>query len=183
MSDPSAQPLLITTTDDVDKALKCLDILYADRKQLELRHSEALAALTEQTARDKEPVLDEIARYEAAIRAFTLKHRRSLLRRFGRTIKLENGVIKFRIIRRSLHTPKDTKALVNLLLHVPGGKRYLRATWSLDRTALGNAKSSKLWRRLRGLGAWVGKQEGLFLETPHAPEPVQLQLRRYPQVQ
>ncbi|TAH31850.1 hypothetical protein EYC58_04190 [Candidatus Saccharibacteria bacterium] len=183
MSDPSAQRPLINRIEDVDTQLKRVDELYSLLGQLDAYHAEAVKMLLNQTLRAKEPLLDELTRLEAEIRTFVLGHRRSLLRRFGRTIKLGNGIIKFRVIRRSLHTPKDTKSLINLLLNTRGGKRYLRVTWSLDRTALANAKSSKLWRRLQGLGAWVGKQEGLFLETPHAPEPVQLNLRRYPQVQ
>ena len=145
-------------------------------------------AIRDASARFDDDLARKRAEYEvlrAELGAFVRKNRGWILATFGRTIEVFDpqqeviGTIKFRIIGRSLTTPKDDKPVVEALLARRGGKRYLRLRWELNRDAIAGA-SPKLHRALAPLGVWVGRKQQVTIRTRKMPSPLTILMRRYP---
>lgn len=126
-----------------------------------------------------EPLDKQQRDIEAAATVHLKRRRRSLRNRFGITIQLDNGIVKWRIIGRSLDTPKDTQPIVKHLLGRRGGRRYLRVKYELDRKALAGA-DHRLLRDLASLGVWAGRHEQLTILPRGAEDPILLEYSRYP---
>lgn|GEM_PF-5824273 len=88
------------------------------------------------------------------------------------------GVIKEVLRAVELDKPGDTKPAVELLRARPGGKRYLKVTYSLDLRKLLQAPA-ELRAQLRPLGFWWGRHRTLSVKSPSSEEPKQLSRRRY----
>lgn len=179
MTRPGVEFPPVTSIEDVNGRLLRVDELEAELSQVLERRQRAIAAIDETSERAKKRIEDELDSHRAAIKKFILSRRASLIRRLGRTIQLDNGIIKIHKIRASLHTPKNTEQIIQHLLDMRGGKRYLRVSYTLDRLAL--AKAGKdLLRHLRPLGVWVGREEQVTIQTEHMAKAATLHTRPYP---
>jgi hypothetical protein len=79
-----------------------------------------------------------------------------LTRRHSKTIKRDKGEVKVILQRRSLDLPASEAAVIEALLSVPRGKKYLVLKYQLDKRALLSAPGTLLMK-LRSRGVWVGK--------------------------
>lgn len=112
-----------------------------------------------------------------AVEAYLRSHRSSIRRRFGKTVTLTHGVIKW-FVRRSFELPKDESPVVAELLAMRGGKKYLIETHKVNETALSQAPQSVL-SRLRRLGVLDARFEHLNVTITGQTQPVKLSRRRY----
>ena len=159
-------------------ALSRLVVWYGQKRHIELRYAEEVAALGRARDENLAPVAAEIDALLETVTGYLKVHRRSLRRKYGTTIVTNQGVtIKWRVIGRSLETPKDVKPIINWLLSRVGGKRYLRIRCELDREALSRA-NPKVLRSLRSFGVWAGRHEHLSLQLA-GEAPIVLDRRRY----
>lgn len=109
-----------------------------------------------------EPLNQRIDQIMNAVGAYAKPRRRWWLRRYGRTVSIPGGgTVAWRVVPRSLETPKNTEGIVNQLLLIRGGKRYLSVKYSLDKRALASASPALL----RRLGLWAGPHEWLVVAT------------------
>lgn len=130
-------------------------------------HNKALAPLNKQ-----------LAALDKRLAHLVLQRRRSILNHFGKVVKLPGGTIRYRIDTKSLDTPKVVTAIVNFLLTMRGGKKYLTLKWSLDRDALAQA-SEHVIARLRPLGVRVVRHEHITIKSDSEEEPTTLVRRPY----
>jgi phage host-nuclease inhibitor protein Gam len=112
-----------------------------------------------------------------AIEAYLHTHRSSIRRKFGRTVTLTHGVIKW-FVRRSFDLPKDEKPVIAVLLGIRGGKKYLNITYQVNETALSQAPKSLLLR-LRPFGVGNVRYEHLNVTVTGQKQPIKLSRRRY----
>jgi hypothetical protein len=141
-----------------------------------------MAAITRARAKKTEktkPLQEELKNLDARLAKILLTRKRSLWARFGKTIKTPYAVIRYRTDSASLDTPRNTSAIVNFLLRMRRGNRYLTWTPSLNRDVITN---SSVWtqRLLRPLGVWVGRHAIITIKTTGEDEPTTLDRRRYP---
>jgi hypothetical protein len=178
MADEATQdPIVVTSMDDVDARLAELSELAVQeeeqlvaKKKFDKEHAEALA-----------PIRARQAAIREAIAAYVHPRRRHILRRHGRTITLKNGTLKYRVIGRSLDTPKNVGPIIAALLALRGGKRYLTVTYTLDRKKLAAAGYSVL-AMLKPLGVWAGRHENLSIQAEEEDEPTIVRHYRFPQL-
>ena len=177
--DSTGEIIVPTTMDEVDVLLGRLARTSELARQMIRQRDVAVAEIQELAAVSIAPLESEQAQLREAVATYLRRRRKSILHRNGRTIQLASGVIKWRVVPRSLDAPKDDKDLINFLLNLHGGKRYLRATYSLDKKALALA-GPKLMRRLRSFGVWVGRHENLTIQASGEPKPVVVRHNRFP---
>lgn len=139
----------------------------------------AIARAKTKRAEKTKPLQKELKGLDARLTKVLLTRKRSLWARFGKTIKLQDAVIRYRTDASSLDTPRDTTAIINFLRHIRSGNRYLTWTPSLNRDAITN---SSVWtqRLLKPLGVWVGRHAIITIKTTSEDEPTTLDRRRFP---
>jgi phage host-nuclease inhibitor protein Gam len=166
-----------TNMDELDKLLK--------RKQLikpKLDDAKSKVAAIKSNAQSLEvtivqPLIKLDGAIDVAIESYLHSHRSWILRKFGKTITLPHGVVKW-FIRHSFDLPKDETAVVAALLKRRGGKKYLDVSYRVNETALSQAPRSLL-ARLSRLGVWSGRYEHLNITVAGQKTPVKLSRRRY----
>jgi hypothetical protein len=126
-----------------------------------------------------EPLLAELKSLDKRLVLLLVARRRYFWNKSGKVITLPNAVIRYMTVAKSLDTPKDTSKIVDYLLRMRGGRRYLTFTPSLNRDAITNAGAS-IHTRLKPLGAWVGKHAIITIKTAGEDEPTTLDRRRFP---
>lgn len=169
-----------TSMEDIDALLGLSgELLELEKRAIE-NDTIAKAAISAQTAAIVDPIRIKRAAIDEAIADYQLKHRKNILARFGRTIKLSNGVIKWRIVPRSVEVPKDTKPIVNFLKNRRNGRKVLRQIWALDKEALANADSRLLRQLNRNFtGFWAGKHEHVMIQPRGEDKARTVAQRRY----
>lgn len=177
--DPASEIVAPTTMDEVDALMARLSQTAELVEQAAARRDVAIAAVQDLAAATIAPLEFEQAQLRKVIAAYLRQRRRSILSKRGRTVKLANGEIKWRVVPRSLDVPKDDKSVINFLLNLRGGKRYLRATYSVDKKALA-AATPRLLTSLRHLGVWAGKHENLTIQARSEKKPTIVHHSRFP---
>lgn len=164
---------------ELDALLERKSEIISIKKKAMARHAAIVASSESVMAQTIEPLDEEESRIDKTITAFIIRRQRSIRSRFGRTAELAHGTIKFRVIPRSLETPKDAKPAINFLLRMRGGKRYLRVTYALDKDAIKNANNSLL-QKLKSFGIWAGKHEHITVQARGEDEATVISRRRFP---
>jgi hypothetical protein len=169
--------IVVTSMNDVDELFEELSALAIEeearleaKKESDKAHAAALA-----------PIKARQAAIREAIAGYIHPRRRHILRRHGRTIKRDHGLIKYRVIGRSLDTPKNEKPIVAALLAMRGGKRYLTVTYTLNRDALAAANPSVM-SKLRRFGVWAGRHENLSIQADGEAKPTVVRHNRFPRL-
>jgi hypothetical protein len=171
----------ITPSNDLNELkalvkLRC-EILDEIRSADEIEKA-AIAKAKADKAEQTKFSLEQIDILDSRLTKLLISRKKSLTARFGKTITLPGGVIRYRIDAKSLETPKAVVAIINFLLGVRGGKRYLTFTPTLNRDAITNAGES-LHRKLWPFGAWVGKHATISIKSTGESGPKTLDSRRY----
>ncbi len=163
-----------------------LDTLVKKRRQLleaidvELAvEKRTVAKAKARRAEKTKPLLDELKQLDEGLTKLLIARKRSLWHRFGKTISLPDGVIRYRTDAKSLDTPRNTTAIIYFLRGKRGGNRYLTWTPSLNRDAITNSDSSLL-AKLKPLGVWVGRHAIITIKSTGQEEPTTLDRRRFP---
>lgn len=167
--------------EEVNELLKRYHELSNSEKDALAKEEQIIKATQSLTADVVDPIRQHKEAIRVAMKTYFNANRKSVLARFGRTIELSDGTIKFRIIAKSLEVPKDTKPIVRYLLNRRGGKKYLRPTWALDKDALVQADPGLLHllnRRFRGF--WAGRHEHISIKPTDEDEPITISVRRFP---
>jgi hypothetical protein len=168
----------------VPKSMKELDELFAQKQsikpQIDDAKSKVAAIKADATALEKTIVSPLVALDQAiniAAEAYLHQRRSSIRRKFGKTVTLSHGIIKW-FVRRSFELPKDETPVIATLLAMRGGKKYLNVTYTVNETALSQAPKSVL-SRLRRLGVSNGRFEHLNITIAGQTQPTKLSRRRY----
>ena len=174
------EPIVIKNADDVDRVLGELDTLATyitdaatSRDAVIATASEAYEEVTATWVARQQEILQ-------ALKEYLMPRRRSWLRRFGRTAKLENGAVMWKMIGASLVTPKDETPVVAALLGMRGGKKLLRVKWEVERKAFSTAPAWIL-RRLKPLGVYYTRHETLSVKAGNH-KAIELDKRPYPRI-
>lgn len=179
-TEPSAEePLVVESMEDVDYLLKRLSELNEIATRENDFYEAMLTRLKKRHHDASTPITDEQKRIREAIATFMQRRRPLIIRRFGKVIVRETGEIKWYIRGPFVETPRNTNAIIDLLLKTRGGKRFVITTHELDRKALPKA-SPRLLRKLRPLGLSVGKNEYFSIKALGEEESTVVRKRRYP---
>ncbi len=180
-----SRPPLLTRQQGRSALDKQLDKLLERREELEsviadanTRHAERLAKLELRHQKELGKAPKRLIKLDAKLAAFLERHRYWLTRRHSKTIVRPFGEVKEVLRAVELDKPGDTKSAVDLLLARPGGKRYLKRTYTLDLRKLRQAPP-ELRATLRPLGFWWGRHRTLTVKSPSSKEPKQLSRRRF----
>ena len=152
-------------------------------KAARVDEKQVINAVQALTARVIDPLIQEKLAIRAALQVYFTTNRKSVLAKFGRTIEFAEGTIKFRVIPKSLELPKDPKPIVQWLLHFRGAKkRYLHATYTLNKEALAHA-NQRLLSLLHALWPefWAGRHEIVSFKPVGEEDPITIARRRYPE--
>jgi phage host-nuclease inhibitor protein Gam len=159
---------LVARRDEVLKSAARLEAVSADAQaQIRALYQSAAA-----------PINGELSVIAERLTWFVVNRRRSLMSRLGKVISFPGGTIRYRVDQKSLDTPRVTTAIVNFLLVMRGGKRYLTVKWSLNRDALTHA-SEHVLAKLRPLGVRVVRHEHITVKSDSQDEPTTLVRRPY----
>jgi phage host-nuclease inhibitor protein Gam len=169
-----------TTLDDVDALLK-----RRGKNSATVRDALAVEGSANEKAAETRAQVVKIPKQQNAlidemIAQYVTRHRKGLLGRFGRTINLSNGVIKVRVIRKSVELPVDTKPVIQWLLAHRFGKQKVRMVPEVDKVAL-LASSPGYIRKLHPLGVWVGRHENISIQANDEERSTIISHRRYRQ--
>ncbi len=142
------------------------------------RLAEAQAMVASAHQPEIETLHDQQTELDRRLTALLILHKRAFTNRFGKVAELPGGVVRYRRDAKSLDTPKSVTAIINFLLMMRGGKRYLTLKWSLNRDALTQANASLL-RKLRPLGVRVARHDIITIKSDGQDEPTTLSRRPY----
>lgn len=121
------------------------------------------------------------AAIDEALRTFLLGKRKSILRRFGKTIKLGHGIITWVIRARDVDTTEDVTDAIRYLKTHPDGQQYLTMHEpDLNKRALATCQDENLLRALRRRGVRVSKHEFLSIKPSGMEKALVLSRRLYP---
>lgn len=127
------------------------------------------------------PLENEDEEIDHILTGYLLKRRKSILRRFGKTIKLTHGVITWAIRARDVDTTADTSDAVRFLQQHPDGDQYLiKQPDVLNKRALATCMNENLLRGLRRRGVRVSKHEFLHVKPTGFQKAILLSRRLYP---
>lgn len=182
MAQDPLQPALFTLH-EIPKTgdFKEVEALVERRAEVVAIRAEADAELAKAQAtcdRKRAPADQELARLDARLGEVLLRKRRVFMNRYGKVINLSGGTVRYRLDSKSLDTPKNVTAIINTLLLLRGGKKYLVMKWSLNRDALTQASESLLGK-LRPLGVRVRRHEFITIKSVGEDEPTTLVRRVY----
>lgn len=177
-----SQPIGFTveTVDDVDKALEQRSRNALARASVLKRQDEAMRKIAAVSAEILKPIDAQDAAIDAALTVYLLRRRKSLLGRFGKTIRLGHGVVTWVVKARSVDTRKDVTDAINYLRSHPDGEKYLTRTTTLNKEALSASTDVNLLRALRRRGLRVSKHELLSVKPEGFTRPIALSRRLYP---
>lgn len=153
-------------------------LLNGIRKAIQTEEATKAQAKARRVEKTKPPI-KELKSLDSRLTKLLISRKRSLWARFGKTITLPDGVIRYRTDAKSIDTPRNTTSIVNFLRRMKGGNRYLTWTPSLNRDAITNSGDS-LQRKLKPLGAWVGRHAIITIKSTGEDEPTTLDRRRFP---
>lgn len=180
MEDAQVDKPLVQNIDDADKALGRINDAQQKINDARSNTKNIVAAAKKQEDSIVQPLEKEIAELRDLLSSFFSRRKKSITAKHGKTITLDNGVVKYRVIPRSLDTPKNVTPIINFLLLMHGGKRYLRKIYELDREVLTQANPKLLSRLNRLFGVWAGKHENISIQTDADVKPVVIAHRRFP---
>lgn len=169
------EPVVVKTVGDIESSLRTISELNGDIERLNTLE----ALLKKKINGERQPLVARRQAHREAIATYVSRRRASWLRRFGIVAKLENGTIKWHVIGASLVTPKNEQVVIDTLLKMRGGKRYIVQTPSIDRDALKSA-SPRLLRKLAHLGVYRSRHESLLITAKGEKDPTRLRHFRYP---
>jgi phage host-nuclease inhibitor protein Gam len=179
-TEPSAkEPRVIESMNDVDSALRRLGELRTTITRKDGLHKEIVSALKTMHDESVKPELEEREQILETLADYLQRRRPALIRRFGKIIVRDNGEIKWYIRGPFADVPPNANELVQALLKIRGGKRFLIVKYEVDKKALAKA-SARMLRKLRPLGVGVGKNEYLSIRLPDEEKPTVIRKRRYP---
>jgi len=170
----------IAQTGDINE----LNELARRRKDLlkVVRRAEKVQAAAIARARAKKvektkPSIGELKKLDERI--LKIVQKRSVQAKHGKTVKLEDAVIRCFIAAPSLDTPRNTDPIVERILNMRSGKKLLTMTPSLNRDAI--TQSSDWTKRiLRPLGAKVRRHAFVTIKMNGDKDPTTLERRPYP---
>lgn len=180
MAEPEVSQDELKTMGDVDQALRTM---HENRTAYDLAHrqaDEAAAVILRHLASVVKPLDEEYVQIKASLTTYLLRHRKSILRHLGKTIRLTNGLVTWVIKARSVDTGKDVSDAIRFLESHPDGERYLTRTTTLNKDALATCDDDNLLRSLRRRDVRVSKHEYLSVKPTGASKTVQLSRRLYP---
>ena len=139
--------------------------------------------LAEKAYEEAKPLHDAIKEERQALAESMKRNRRSLLRRVlktkaGKVIELPHGVLTMKLVPKSVVLPSDTDGLVQRLLKMRGGKRYLEIKYTPNKKALHAANG----RLLKRLGVSVRRSEVYYAQATGEDNRIEIGRRRYPEL-
>lgn len=127
------------------------------------------------------PLENEDEEIDHVLTSYLLKKRKSILRHFGKTIKLTHGVITWAVRARDVDTTADTSDAVRYLQQHPDGAQYLiKQPDVLNKRAIATCSDENLLRALRRRGIRVSKHEFLHVKPVGFQKAILLSRRLYP---
>lgn len=121
---------------------------------------------------------DEI---DHTLASYLIQKRKSILRRFGKTVHLQHGVITFVVRARDVDTSEDVRDAVRYLESRPEWEEYLiQPPKELNKRALATCQDFNLLRALRRRGVRVSQHEFVHIKPTGFQKAIMLSRRLYP---
>ena len=162
----------------LDRFLERREELVSVIADADAHHAERLARLERRHQKELGKAPKKLEKLDTKLAVFLERHRYWLTRRHSKTILRPFGEIKEVLRAVELDKPANTRPAIDLLLARPGGKKYLKVSYTLDLRKLLQAPA-ELRAALRPHGFWWGRHRTLSVKSPSSTEPKQLSRQRY----
>lgn len=150
---------------EVNATLKRLGEIDKTRKKAQEDYSAIVAVAASIRDGVVTPLDDEARAILAGITAYVVPRKRSIKRKYGLTVKMKNGTIKFFRRERSIDGPEDEASVIEFLQKEPGGEQYLDYTPTLDKRAIAASRNKTMLAKLRRRGLRVAKHEHITIQA------------------
>lgn len=179
------EPRVIAVPTRPNRLVDELDALLEKRAKHAKRIADAdakrakkLAKIKKQWDKEVGKAPKKLAGADEALADFVWAHQDQLTRRLSKTMKRKMGEVQLRMRPFGLEMPADEQGVVEDLLAMRGGKKYLRQIWEVDRPSLLQAPPPT-FRRLRRRGVWRGKRRAILVKSPTDKGAKTISLKRY----